>query len=123
MYTVATVAAGTVAGVTVTVGAATVKLYACVPEYGPVPVEESVVLMVNDIAPPCVGVPVSKPVVAFNVMPAGNEPAEIVNVYGAVPPLAVSCCEYATPITGAGSVACVIATLADAMVTVYAWAA
>jgi hypothetical protein len=28
------------------------------------------------------------------VKPAGREPAEIDHVYGAVPPIATSCCEY-----------------------------
>ena len=80
-------------GVTVTVGAAMVKLYACVPEYGPVPVLLSVALIVKLAAPPCVGAPVSKPVAGFSVRPAGNEPTETLNVYGDVPPVAVSCCE------------------------------
>jgi hypothetical protein len=60
--------------------------------------------MVKLAAVPVVGVPVIAPVVAFSVSPAGNEPTETLKVYGAVPPLAVTVCEYAVPAIGAGSV-------------------
>jgi len=48
---------------------------------------ESVTLMVN--VPDAVGVPVTAPVEAFSVRPAGNVPLPIENVYGATPPVTV----------------------------------
>ena len=69
------------------------KEYAWVPLYGPAPVDESVALMVKLAAPPAVGVPVIAPVVALSERPSGNDPAETVKLYGAVPPLPVTVCE------------------------------
>ena len=44
-----------------------------------------------------VGVPVMTPVEVFNVNPAGNAPLVSDQVYGVVPPEAVSVAEYAVP--------------------------
>jgi len=77
VYETPVVGAGSVDGVTATVAEATVTEYACVPLKGePVPVEESIALMVKLAAPPAVGVPVIAPVVEFSVRPAGRTPDE-----------------------------------------------
>ena len=60
--------------------------------------------MVTVDEPAVVGVPDTSPA-ADNVRPAGKLPLVTENVYGAVPPLAVNCCEYAVPITPFGSTA------------------
>jgi hypothetical protein len=75
-YAAATVPPATLVCVMATVGAASVKLYAWLPLYGPVPVEESVALMVKLSAPPTVGVPVIAPVLLFSARPAGSAPTE-----------------------------------------------
>ena len=56
---------------------------------------------VKEKVPAVVGVPV----MVFPVMssPAGSAPAEIVQVYGVVPPVAVRDCEYAAPTVPFGS--------------------
>ena len=51
-----------------------------------------------------VGVPVITPVAAFNESPAGRLPAETLNVYEPVPPVALTVCEYAVPTVPLGSV-------------------
>ena len=91
-YVLAIVAAGTVPGVTVIAGAVEVKLYACTPEYGPLPVVESVTVIVKLKLPPDVGVPLIRPPVV-SVTPDGSDPAVRWKLYGAVPPEALSCCE------------------------------
>ena len=53
----------------------------------------SVTSAVNPDAPALVGVPVIAPVAAFSVSPAGSEPVSSDQVYGGVPPVAVSVCE------------------------------
>jgi len=91
---VPTAGVGSVDGETATVGAFTVKEYELVPVNGaPVPVEESVALMLKLNGPPAVGVPLNKPPVV-SVMPAGRAPLETTKLYGIVPPLADICCEY-----------------------------
>ena len=52
-----------------------------------------------------VGVPVIAPVAAFSDSPAGKLPAETLNVYEPVPPVALTVCEYATPTVPLGNVA------------------
>ena len=48
------------------------------------------------LAVPAVGgVPVIAPVAVFRVNPAGNDPAVIAHVYGEVPPVTATLCEYA----------------------------
>src|SRR5437868_694455 len=54
--------------------------------------------------PAAVGVPVSAPVVDEIVIPAGKAPAEMVKVYGAVPPLATIDAVYAAPTVPPGNV-------------------
>ena len=79
--------------VKVTLAAATVMEYACVPLNGaPVPVEESVAFTVKLKLPAAVGVPVTAPVLLFSVRPAGREPTETEYAYGAVPLLALTVC-------------------------------
>jgi hypothetical protein len=46
--------------------------------------------------PVCVGVPASVPD-DERLIPLGNDPTPMLNVYGAAPPLAVSAAEYAVP--------------------------
>src|SRR5580704_17112320 len=67
--------------------------------------EESVTLTVkvDEVAGP-VGTPPIVPLVAPKFSPAGNVPAEIVKLYGAVPPLTCSVCPYAPPIAPLGKV-------------------
>ena len=45
------------------------------------------------------------PVAAFSDSPAGKLPAETLNVYEPLPPVALTVCEYATPTVPFGSVA------------------
>jgi len=118
-YAVAIVPAVSVDGVIAMLGAVVTKLYSCVPLYGPVPAVESVALIVKLKDPPAVGVPDSRPAVV-SVRPAGNAPAEMVKLYGDVPPDAVTVCEYAEPTVGAGSVVCVTVTVAAPTESVYA---
>jgi len=72
-------------------------------------------------AVPVVGVPVIVPVVAFSVRPAGKEPTETLKVYGDVPPLAVTVCEYAVPAIGTASVVGATTTVATFTVKLNAW--
>lgn len=51
-------------------------------------VEESETWSVNDEVPFADGIPLIWPVVELSVRPGGNEPAEIDQVYGVVPPVA-----------------------------------
>ena len=51
-----------------------------------------------------VGVPVIAPLAAFNERPAGKVPAETLNVYEPLPPIALTVCEYAVPTVPLGSV-------------------
>ena len=66
-----------------------------------------------------VGVPVIAPVAPFNDNPAGRLPADTLNVYEPLPPVALTVCEYAVPTVPFGNVAgfTVIAAL---IVTAYA---
>jgi len=57
---------------------------------------ESVTVALKVEAPRVLGVPVIAPVEVLRVKPAGREPL-MLNVYGGVPPPAVSADEYATP--------------------------
>ena len=45
------------------------------------------------------------PVAAFSDSPAGKLPAETLNVYEPLPPVALTVCEYAVPTVPFGSVA------------------
>jgi hypothetical protein len=57
---------------------------------------ESVTLAVNLNVPAAVGVPEITPVLAMSDRPGGKEPEAIAQLYGGVPPLAVSIPEYGT---------------------------
>ena len=85
----------------------------------PVAPRPSVAVIVKLLVVAVVGVPVIAPVAAFNESPAGKLPAETLNVYEPVPPVALTVCEYAVPSVPPGSVAgfTVIAAL---IVTLYA---
>ena len=88
------------------------KVYACVALNGaPVPVEESVPLILKLKVPPAVGVPESTPVAALKVTPAGSAPPVRLKVYGAVPPLAEIVCDVAMPTVAATSIAGLTATV------------
>ena len=63
----------------------------------------SVTCTVNDTVAAVVGVPEITPVDATRLNPAGNEPALIDQVYGAVPPLACSVVEYVVPTVPPGN--------------------
>jgi hypothetical protein len=47
--------------------------------------------------PEALGIPVTAPVEAFKIKPAGSAPLMIDHVYGGVPPEAFSVTEYAVP--------------------------
>ena len=55
----------------------------------------SVAVTVNVVVPPAPGVPLITPVVALRLSPGGRVPEGIENVYGGVPPEAVTVCENA----------------------------
>ena len=52
-----------------------------------------------------VGVPEINPLAAFSDSPAGKLPAETLNVYEPVPPVALTVCEYAVLTVPLGNVA------------------
>ena len=79
---------GNVAGLTV-MAALIVTLYA----RAPVALRPSVAVIVKLEVAAVVGVPVIAPVVAFNDRPAGKLPADTLNVYEPVPPVALTVCE------------------------------
>ena len=81
----------------------TVTEYCCVATCDP----ESVAFTVNVLEPAVVGVPAKTPEV-FIVTPAGNVPAEIVQLTGAVPPLNVIVALYACVTVPLGKEAVVI---------------
>ena len=60
----------------------------------------SVALTVKLYVPEAVGVP--EIVLPLSVRPVGSEPAEMDHVYGLVPPLAASVCEYAVLVVPLG---------------------
>lgn len=64
----------------------------------------SVAMTVQLNEPPAVGVPLRTPA-DDSVTPAGSEPATTAKVYGAIPPLAVTVCEYALPTPPTGRLA------------------
>jgi hypothetical protein len=76
----------------------------------------SVTRTVNVLDPAAVGVPEIVPPVS--VSPAGNVPLASDQVYGGVPPDAVSVCEYAVPTTPLGSDVVVTLIVAGLMVMV-----
>jgi hypothetical protein len=99
LYAVPTVPAGSGLAVEI-VGAATgltvrEKAFVAVPP----PVTWTVKLK----APAVVGVPPITPVEAFRLSPAGSAPAEIDQLYGVVPPVAVIVWLYTVPTVAAGS--------------------
>ena len=63
----------------------------------------SVTMAVKGEAPAVVGVPLIMPVAALSESPAGSDPTEIDHANGAMPPVAASGCEYATPTSPCGS--------------------
>src|SRR5712671_2606649 len=65
--------------------------------------------MVNENVPTTAGVPLSTPA-ALKASPVGNgpEPAASDHFSGAIPPLAASVCEYATPYLAPGRLAVVM---------------
>ena len=58
--------------------------------------------IVNVKLPNAVGVPLSNPLLD-KLRPGGNEPDTTEKAYGAIPPVAVGVCEYATPSVALGS--------------------
>ena len=58
---------------------------------------ESVTLNVSEVEPGSVGTPLIKPVDEVSVKGLGNAPEVVDHVYGGVPPIAVSACEYDAP--------------------------
>ena len=63
-----------------------------------VPLALSVTLKVKEVGPPAVvGVPLITPL-ELRVSPTGNVPEVMLQLYGAVPPVAVNVCEYAAPV-------------------------
>ena len=113
-YAVPSIAGGSVAGFTV-IAALIVTLYA----RAPVAARPSVAVTVKLLVAVVVGVPLIAPVAAFSESPAGKLPAETVNVYEPLPPVALTVGEYAVPSAPLGRVAgfTVIAAL---IVTLYA---
>ena len=85
----------------------------------PVAPRPSVAVIVKFEVAAVVGVPVIAPVAAFSDTPAGKLPAETLNVYEPVPPVALTVCEYATPTVPFGNVAG-LTVIAALMVTAYA---
>ena len=69
----------------------------------------SVTRAVKSKLPAVVGVPVNAPLDGSSEIPAGNAPADTVQVNGAVPPVAVTDAEYAAPTVAAGKEAVWIA--------------
>ena len=69
---------------------------------------ESFTCTVNENVPATVGVPKMSPVVAVSVNPLGSCPAVKLQVYGAVPPLAITRHEYTTCTPPLGSLAAVV---------------
>jgi len=59
-------------------------------------------------SPAAVGLPVMSPLDGFNARPGGNDPVVIDQLYGDLPPLTFSVCEYDAPTTPLGSAAVVI---------------
>jgi hypothetical protein len=104
-YATPTVPLGNVAGLTV-IAAFIVTAYAC----EPVAPRPSVAVIVKFDVAAVVGVPVIAPVAAFSESPVGKLPAETLNVYEPLPPLALTVCEYATPTVPLGKVAGFTAT-------------
>jgi hypothetical protein len=88
------------AGFTATVPQLMTNVYARLP----VQPRESVAVTVNVKLPVCIGVPERTPA-AESERPAGSEPAETANVYGATPPTAASVLVRATPAVPAASAA------------------
>jgi hypothetical protein len=78
-----------------------VTAYAC----EPVAPKPSVAVTVKLDVAAVVGVPVIAPVAALSERPAGKLPAETLNVYEPLPPVALTVCEYATPTVPFGKVA------------------
>ena len=76
----------------------------------------SVTFTVNDAVPAVVGVPLIWPAL-LSVNPAGNEPEEIAQLYGVVPPLAANVAVYAVPTVPPVSEEVVTCTDAPAAVT------
>jgi hypothetical protein len=80
---------------------------------------ESVTLKLSEApATAAVGVPVMAPVAVFSDNPAGNVPLVSDQVYGVVPPDAVSVAEYAAPTSPFGSDVLVMVSVLEAMVSV-----
>ncbi len=102
-----TVPFGNVAGLTAT-PAFIVTAYAC----EPVAPSPSVAVIVKLLVAAVVGVPEIKPLAAFSESPAGKLPAETLNVYEPLPPVALTLWLYAAPTVPFGSVAGLTATAA-----------
>jgi hypothetical protein len=78
---------------------------------------ESVTLNMSAVAfAAAVGVPLIRPVDAFNARPLGSVPEVSDHVYGVVPPVAASVCEYGAPTWPLASDAVVIVKVAGAIV-------
>jgi hypothetical protein len=72
--------------------------------------------MPTEYAPLAVGLPEMTPVVAATVSPGGSCPAVMLQLYGALPPVAASVDVYAAPTVPCGSV--VVAIAREAAVSV-----
>ena len=88
------------------------------PLCGPAPPVESIAVMANEKVPACAGDPDNTPFAA-SVTPSGSAPDESANEYGAMPPVALRPCEYATPNAPSGSVAGATTIVGCATVNVY----
>ena len=90
---------GSEAGVMVIVGQPTAMVKSALPAH-PLASVAAIVMLALAVA---VGVPLTTPVEAFKLSPAGSAPLMIENVYGdAALPLAVNVAVYAAPIVPAG---------------------
>jgi len=72
--------------------------------------------------PAVVGEPLSKPLAAFSDTPPGSVPLMTLQLYGAVPPLAPSGSEYATPTVPFGTVTVVITSGTPMLMLKACWA-
>ena len=115
LYATPCVVAGSEAG-EIDITALIVTLYA----RDPVDPRLSFAVIVKLNVPAADGVPVIAPVDAFNDSPVGNAPALMANVYGAVPPDAVTVWLYATPCVQCGSVAGLTVNVTVLTVKLYA---
>jgi hypothetical protein len=75
---------------------------------------------VKSNVPALVGEPEMVPF-AFSITPCGNVPADVVHVYGGVPPVAARVPVYAWPTVPAGSAFVEIVGAAGALIVIWSW--